>query len=146
MNNVYLDVCCYNRPFDDQTDSKIRLESDAVLSIISLCENNMITIYGSDVIDYEICNCANMEKRNKVLILSSICLYKIKLNISIINRAAFLEKNGIDSIDALHLAAAESKCGILFTTDFNFIKKANTIENLNIRVLNPAYWVISGGK
>ncbi len=146
MNNVYLDVCCYNRPFDDQTDSKIRLESEAVLSIISLCENNLITIYGSDIIDYEINNCANIEKRNKVLILSNICLYKIKLNNSTINRAAFLERTGIDSIDALHLAAAESKCDILFTTDLDFIKKANAIEDLKIRVLNPAYWVISGGK
>ena len=28
---IYLDVCCLNRPFDDQTQERIRLESEAVL-------------------------------------------------------------------------------------------------------------------
>jgi hypothetical protein len=27
---LYLDVCCYNRPFDDQTVDAIRLEAEAV--------------------------------------------------------------------------------------------------------------------
>jgi hypothetical protein len=28
---IYLDACCLNRPFDDQTQERIRLESEAVL-------------------------------------------------------------------------------------------------------------------
>ena len=64
---------------------------------------------------------------------------------SIIKRASFFENTGIDSIDALHLAAAETKCDILFTTDSDFIKKAKDIEDLEIKVLNPANWLINGG-
>ncbi len=30
---INMDVCCLNRPFDDQTKAKIRIESDAVLAI-----------------------------------------------------------------------------------------------------------------
>ena len=26
---VYLDNCCYNRPFDEQTQLKVRLETEA---------------------------------------------------------------------------------------------------------------------
>ena len=31
---IYLDVSCLNRPFDDQTQSRIRLESEAVILIL----------------------------------------------------------------------------------------------------------------
>jgi hypothetical protein len=30
---VYLDNCCFNRPFDDQRHLRIRLEAEAKLSI-----------------------------------------------------------------------------------------------------------------
>ena len=35
---VYLDVCCLNRPFDDQSQDRIKLETDAVLSILDNCQ------------------------------------------------------------------------------------------------------------
>ena len=33
---IYLDNCCFNRPFDNQTDIKIRLETEAKLYIQQL--------------------------------------------------------------------------------------------------------------
>ncbi len=39
MVKVYLDVCCLNRPFDDQRQSRIRLESEAVLLILARCKS-----------------------------------------------------------------------------------------------------------
>ena len=32
---IYLDSCCYNRPFDDQTQERIHLESEAILTILN---------------------------------------------------------------------------------------------------------------
>jgi hypothetical protein len=32
---IYLNVCCLNRPFDDQTQERIRLEAEAVLRILA---------------------------------------------------------------------------------------------------------------
>ncbi|BAY02118.1 hypothetical protein ACOWPH_21415 [Anabaena sp. PCC 7938] len=34
---IYLDVCCLNRPFDDQTQWRTRLETEAILEIINHC-------------------------------------------------------------------------------------------------------------
>jgi len=34
---IYLDVCCLNRPFDDSTQDRIRLESEAILTILERC-------------------------------------------------------------------------------------------------------------
>lgn len=36
---IYLDACCLNRPFDDQTQSRIALENQAILTILSQCES-----------------------------------------------------------------------------------------------------------
>ena len=38
MPRIYLDVCCLNRPFDDQRQDHIRLEAEAVLLILGRCE------------------------------------------------------------------------------------------------------------
>lgn len=35
---IYLDVCCLNRPFDNQSQPRIALETQAILTILSQCE------------------------------------------------------------------------------------------------------------
>ena len=38
---VYLDNCCLNRPYDDLTDNIVRMECEAILSIIDICETGL---------------------------------------------------------------------------------------------------------
>jgi len=33
---IYLDLCCFNRPFDDQAQARIRLETEAKVAIRKL--------------------------------------------------------------------------------------------------------------
>jgi hypothetical protein len=47
---IYLDVCCINRPFDDQTEERIRMESEAVLAILKRCLSEW-TLIGSEAIE-----------------------------------------------------------------------------------------------
>jgi hypothetical protein len=35
---IYLDVCCLSRPFDNQSQERVRLESEAVLMILHRIE------------------------------------------------------------------------------------------------------------
>lgn len=44
---VYMDVCCLCRPFDDRTQDRIRIESEAVLTILGRCNEDWI-LFGSD--------------------------------------------------------------------------------------------------
>lgn len=30
---IYLDICCFNRPFDDQSDLIVRLQTEAKLHV-----------------------------------------------------------------------------------------------------------------
>ncbi len=54
MTKIYLDTCCLNRPFDDQTQERVRLEAEAVLAILSRIEKGEWNWIGSDVLADEI--------------------------------------------------------------------------------------------
>ena len=41
---VYLDNCCYNRPYDDQSQLRISLETQAKLQIQSMIRNKDIEL------------------------------------------------------------------------------------------------------
>ena len=47
---VYLDTSVYNRPFDDQSQIRIRLETEAFLSILEKAISGSIVIIGSSVL------------------------------------------------------------------------------------------------
>lgn len=51
---IYLDACCYNRPFDDQTISRNHLESEAVLEILRRVENGNIELVQSNALEIEL--------------------------------------------------------------------------------------------
>ena len=54
MVKIYLDNCCYNRPFDNVSDSTIQLETTAKLFIQSLIKSGSITLVSSFVLYSEI--------------------------------------------------------------------------------------------
>ena len=68
---IYLDNCCFNHPFDDLTDDKVRLECEAVLTIIDRCESGLWDVYSGDVLDDEIDRMVNAIKKQKVVKLYS---------------------------------------------------------------------------
>ena len=51
---VYMDSCCFNRPYDDLSDAMVFMESEAVITIIDQCEQHELFICGSDVLVDEI--------------------------------------------------------------------------------------------
>ena len=53
MTRVYLDTSAYNRPFDDQTQPKIFLESQAVIIILQMIEAKKVESISSSVLEYE---------------------------------------------------------------------------------------------
>lgn len=41
---LYLDMCCLKRPFDDQTDDRIRLETEAVILLLEKFDRGEVEI------------------------------------------------------------------------------------------------------
>ncbi len=63
---IYLDVCCLNRPFDDQTQPRIRLETEAILEIISRCRTGEWKLLSSTALESEIARTPDLTRREQV--------------------------------------------------------------------------------
>ena len=50
---VYLDNCCYNRPYDDQTQMRISLEAQAKLHVQGLIKEGEYELVASYMLMYE---------------------------------------------------------------------------------------------
>ena len=50
---VYLDNCCYNRPYDDQTQTRIKEETQAKMSIQRAIINGDLDLVTSTILYYE---------------------------------------------------------------------------------------------
>ena len=50
---VYFDACCLNRPFDDQSQARIRLETEATEHLLRAVEAGILFWVASDALFYE---------------------------------------------------------------------------------------------
>jgi predicted nucleic acid-binding protein len=136
---IYLDTCCYNRPYDDQTQERIHLEGEAVLAIINRREQNDDEIIGSPVLDFGIEQIESTEKQEKVKNFYTQTIDReINYSINILKRVKELsEQTKIRTFDRFHLSFAENAgADVLLTTDDKFEKVCSKI-NLKIKVMNP---------
>ncbi|MCL2571565.1 MAG: PIN domain-containing protein [Defluviitaleaceae bacterium] len=140
---IYLDSCCFNRPFDDLSQDKVRFECEAVLAILKNCDDGVWSVFKSDILDDEIDRIINSFKKLKVLMLYSSASMHIEINGQIITRAKELQhKINIKPFDALHLASAEyGDADIFLTTDKKFLNRA-TESDSKIKIANPAVWLM----
>jgi len=140
---IYLDVCCYNRPFDDQTHDIVHIEAEAVLTILKLCEFHDLILYKSKIVDLEISKISNDFKKSKVNFLKDVAQESIEVNSEVASLAKSLEKAGITAFDALHVALAQEADTIFITTDHKLINKCNRLKDLvKISIKNPVDFVM----
>jgi hypothetical protein len=142
MRTIYLDLCCLNRPFDDQHQPRVRLESEAVLGIVQLARLGELTLIGNEALDLESSQNPDTDRRRKVEAFLSAATSKVTIGAGERQRGRDLESLGFQAFDALHIACAESAgAEVLLTTDDRFRKQAARRQNkLALRVENPAKW------
>lgn len=138
---IYFDVCCLNRPFDDQTQDRIHLEAEAILSILNHNRMSGWSIIGSDAIDFEIGKMPDHDKRVKVQILSTLHDTHVKVDAGVEQRALELKQVGLKALDVA--CAEKAKADILLTTDDLFLSKAaHKKKMLKLKIENPLRWVM----
>lgn len=142
MFKIYLDNCCLNRPFDEDTSDRINIEAEAILSILGHCEQREWELIGSSILDIEINKTTNEYKKQKVQSLYGIAKSKIKVDDEVKKRAIEIQKHGIKSFDSLHVALAEkAKADVMLTTDDKLEKISQKID-LKTKVCNPVNWLM----
>lgn len=136
MIKIYLDNCCFNRPFDDQSNETVSLETRAKLNIQEKVKSKLISLVWSFMLDYE--NSANPSdiKINKIQEWAYLSNFYINPDDSIYEIAFRLNKIGLKQKDSIHLACAIfGECEIFITVDKGILKKANLIRE--IKIFNP---------
>ena len=127
---IYLDNCCFNRPYDDQRHLSIFLETQAKLAIQELVKDGEISLVWSFILDYE--NEENPDKiiKNEIFLWRKSAISIVAKNNQIIEKAKELIFSGLGKKDALHLASAiEAKCDYFITVDKGISRKIKLIDN-----------------
>ena len=139
---VYLDNCCFNRPFDEQSYLKIRLETEAKIYVQQKIINGAYELAWSYILDVE--NNRNPDEEVRVAISDwkKIATVYCKENEQILKYAESLQDFGIKPRDALHVA-----CAVYLDADY-FLTTDRRLSNKRIReipILNPLDFIVLEG-
>ena len=133
---VYLDTCCFNRPFDDQSQTRIRLEAEAKLCIQASIREGSVELGWSYILDYE--NDANPfeERRNAIAGWRRYAVVDANETEALLQEARQLARSGLKPKDALHAACALSmECDYFVTTDDDILRHGKGMPG--IAVIDP---------
>jgi predicted nucleic acid-binding protein len=138
---VYLDNCCFNRPFDEQSQARVRLEAEAKLEIQQRIKDNRIELAWSYVLDHE--NQANPfeERRDAVARWKTAAAVDVDETDVIVQRAREIASRGLRAKDALHVACAMAAgCDFFLTTDDFVVKRMRGFSG--IAVMGPTQFIV----
>ena len=139
---IYLDVCCLCRPFDNHSDTRVRLEADAILSILKRGSLDWDLVTSTAVL-YEIGLISDPTRRSHALRLVQRAHETIRVDNTLLSRAEEFENLGVTGMDAVHIACAEKAGAVLLTTDDNLVKimKKNALRT-SVHADNPLHWLM----
>lgn len=143
MARVYLDNCVLNRPFDDQSQERVRLETEAIILLLSRLERKEWTWLGSQALNLEIDKTPDVEHQSRLRRVVEFAGSSVEIGEKELERANELQKAGFVGFDAVHLACAESgKADVFLTTDDRLLKLAKRLaKKLRVKVENPLDWM-----
>lgn len=123
---VYLDNCSYNRPYDDQSQMRIHLETQAKLHIQDMIRKEQIELVTSYILDFENSNNRSIQKKQTIekFMKEYATLYVSNKNEKDIARIAnTIMETGVKEKDAYHVACAVmAECNYFVTTDDRLLK------------------------
>ena len=126
---VYLDVCALNRPLDDQSQMRIRLEASAVQLILSHARLGNISVLTSPALRYEVgANPDPVRRRHVQLVLQELGIPVTFSLFEVRKRASELNAKGVKPADATHMALAEQAGCDFVTVDDPFLRQLRRIE------------------
>lgn len=131
---IYLDSCALQRPLDDQTQPRIRVETEAVLAILAAAQAGDILLVNSEALEYETCRIPDDQRRSEVAAILSLAKERIEINDEAETLAEFLESRGVRPMDAVHLALASiARVDFFATCDDRLLRKATAETELNCK-------------
>jgi predicted nucleic acid-binding protein len=135
---LYFDNCCLNRPYDEQLQLRVYLETLAKLSVQQSILAGKNSLAWSYILDYEIARNPFVERRERFQQWRNIARRYCDEDETILQKAEELRQTGLKVADSLHSACAvKMGCDCLLTTDDGIL--ARHIHE--IAVFNPLEFI-----
>lgn len=139
---IYLDSCCYNRPYDTADQLTVVLEAQCKLYIQQLVKDGFITLVSSYMVRYESSQNPYAERRENIEAYirqySSVYVSDERKE-EIEQAAADIMRTGVKFKDACHVASAiYAKCNYFITTDKRLLK----YKSPQIKLVTPIEFVL----
>ena len=138
---IYLDNCCYNRPYDDQSQIKVFLETQAKLHIQRMIVEGKVELVYSYMSRYE--NSQNpfeIRKNTIAEFFKNASVYVDEGNAdNAAQKARQIMTTGVKAKDAIHVACAVIAGADYFLTTDTRLLKYKTDE---IKLMNPTEFII----
>jgi hypothetical protein len=134
---LYLDLHCFNRPFDDQGQERIARETAAVLAILQRIIDGLDKLAWSAILDFENFQHPILDRSIEIAGWAQHAVVNIAVNGQVSARAAELAAARLHALDAAHVACDEAgRCDRLLTCDNRLQRRARRLR-LSVRVQNP---------
>ena len=138
---VYLDNCCFNRPFDDQSDFRIKMETEAKLEIQQKIQDNDLELVWSYMLDFENAENPFNDRKEAISRWRQHAVTDIQETQALIVVARQIATAGVKNKDAIHVACALSgACRYFITTDDAILSRLR--DNREIKVLSPVQFIL----
>ena len=126
---IYLDVCALSRPFDDQGQMRIRLETDAVQLILSHVRSGNLVLAVSPLHEIEIGAIGDATERDHLLTMLQQIGNRIAFDLrQTRERAEDMVQQGLGPADAAHLAFAVEVQADFVTCDDRLLHRCQRIQ------------------
>ena len=103
---LYLDLNCFNRPFDNQDQERVVLETAAVFSILQRLVEGPDHLAWSEALDFENSQNPLPDRREEIGSWGRRARVRIRIDQQVAARAESLHASGLGPLDAAHLACA----------------------------------------
>lgn len=138
---LYIDLSCFNRPFDDQGQERIRRETEAIYGILRRIVEGDDTLLWSWVLTFENARHPKPDRRDEIALWAGRAAKSVALSTNLQERARQIAQQGIPALDAAHLASAEAGgADVLLTCDDVVLRRSQRL-GLALRVLNPVAYL-----
>ena len=138
---LYIDLSCFNRPFDDQGQERIRRETEAIFAILRrILEGNDILIW-SWVLMFENARHPRPDRRDEIALWEGRAETVVAVSTPLQQRASQIAQQGIPALDAAHLASAEAgQADVFLTCDDVVLRRAPRL-GIGLRAINPVAYL-----
>ena len=131
---LYLDTCCLQRPFDDQTQARIRVETESFFAILATVQDGTHSLLTSEALEFEVRQVPDAGRRRRILAILDLATERFRIDEATEALILEVERQGVRGMDAVHLAlASAAKADRFCTCDDRLLRKARSLQGLACR-------------